>query len=59
MEQNKLPLGFSLALAQNPQAMQVFANLSETKRQEILQKTHTVSSKAEMQELVDRLTTQA
>ena len=59
MEQNKLPLGFSFALAQNPQAMQVFANLSETKRQEILQKTHTVSSKDEMQELVDRLTTQA
>ena len=48
MEQNKLPLGFSFALAQNPQAMQVFANLSETKRQEILQKTHTVSSKDEM-----------
>ena len=59
MEQNKLPLGFSCALAQNPQAMQVFANLSETKRQEILQKTHAVSSKDEMQELVDRLTTQA
>lgn len=59
MEQNKLPLGFSFALAQNLQAMQVFANLSEIKRQEILQKTHTVSSKDEMQELVDRLTTQA
>ena len=59
MEQNKLPLGFSFALAQNPEAMKVFSNLSEKQQQEILRKTQTVSSKSEMQVLVDRLSAQA
>lgn len=59
MEQNNLPLGFSFALAQNPDAMQVFSNLSESKQQEILQKSHAVSSKDEMQALVNSLSAQA
>ena len=59
MEQNKLPLGFSFALAQNLEAMKVFSTLSEKQQQEILLKTQAVSSKDEMQALVNRLSAQA
>ena len=53
MEQGNMPLGFSFALAQNPKAMRTFANLSEAKQHEVLQKLHAVSSRNEMQAFVD------
>ena len=55
MKQNELPLGFAFALAQRPEAMQTFSNLPPTEQSEILQKAHNVSSKAEMQSLVNSL----
>ena len=55
MEQNHYPLGFCFALAQNSSAMKTFINLPELKQREILKQSHTVSSKAEMQALVDHL----
>ncbi len=55
MNQNDLPLGFAFALAQRPEAMQTFSNLPATEKSEILQKAHNVSSKAEMQSLVNSL----
>ncbi len=58
MEKNNLPLGFSFALAQNPDAMRIFANMSEARQAEILQKAHSVSSKDEMQSLVNNLSAQ-
>lgn len=56
MEREDLPLGFSFALAQNPDAMKVFSNLSEDKKAQVLQQAHGVSSKGEMQSLVNGLT---
>lgn len=56
MDKHELPLGFGFALAQNPKAMKNFASLSESKRSEILNKAHAVSSKEEMQSLVNGLT---
>ena len=53
MNQSDLPLGFAFALAQRPEAMQTFSNLPATEKSEILQKAHNVSSKAEMQSLVN------
>lgn len=53
MEQDKIPLGFSMALAQNPQAMQKFAMLSEKQKQEIISGTHSVKSKSEMRRYVN------
>lgn len=38
--------------------MQAFSNLSDVKKAEILQKAHSVSSKAEMQALVNSLSAQ-
>jgi len=58
MDKNDLPLGFSFALAQNPDAMKHFMELPETQQSEILQKAHQVSSKREMQSLVNDLSTQ-
>ena len=55
MDKNALPLGFSFALAQNPEAMLKFSNLPESKRSEILQQAHAISSKDEMQSLVNDL----
>lgn len=58
MEQKEIPLGFGMALAQNPDAMKVFSNLPESKQSEILNKAHTVKSKNEMQSLVNNLSVQ-
>ena len=55
MKQNDLPIGFSFALAQNPAAMKTFASLPQSMQTDILQKAGTVSSKAEMQSLVNEL----
>ena len=52
----ELPLGLGLALAQNPEAMKRFSSLSEPARSELLRKSHGVSSKKEMQALVQALT---
>lgn len=55
MKRDELPIGFSMALAQNPEAMQRFAMLSEDKKQEIIEGTHAVGSKREMHEYVNRI----
>ena len=55
MNRNDLPLGFAFALAQDPDAMQKFSCLSESQKSEILQKAHEVSSKEEIQALVEHL----
>ncbi len=55
MKRDEMPVGFSMALAQNPDAMQKFAMLSEDKKQEIINGTHSVKSKQEMHEYVNKL----
>jgi hypothetical protein len=51
----ELPLGFGMALAQNELAMQRFEALSEVEKQSVIRRTHSVTSKREMQQLVDSL----
>ncbi len=55
MERNEMPVGFAMALAMNPEAMQKFSMLSEEKMQEIIEKTHSVKSRDEMHRYVDSL----
>ena len=50
-----MPIGLGMALAQRPEAMEKFATLSKTKKQEIINGTHSVSSKEEMQQYVDKI----
>ena len=56
--ENNLPLGFSFALAQNPEAMKAFSNFPEAKQTEILNRAKSVVSKSEMQMLVNSLSSQ-
>lgn len=58
MEQNGMPLGFGFALAQNPDAMRIFSTLPKSRQTEILNTAQSVSSKEEMQRLVNSLTMQ-
>ncbi len=55
MKRNEMPVGFSMALAQNPEAMQKFSMLSEEKKNEIINDTHSVKSSREMHEYVNKL----
>lgn len=55
MGELELPLGFGMALAQNEGAMKQFESLSEAEKQAVLQRTHSVRSRAQMQQLVAEL----
>lgn len=55
MEQHELPMGFGMALAQHPEAMARFSALSEAEQQAIVEGTHTVHSKREMQAYVEQM----
>ena len=57
MQRDEMPMGFSMALAQNPLALQKFAMLSEDKKKQIIDGTHSVNSKQEMHEYVNKITT--
>jgi len=50
-----LPLGFGIALARNPEAMKLFASLSDSERQSVIEGAHRVRSKEEMREYVDSI----
>ena len=56
MESNMLPLGLGMALAQNEAAMKRFESMTEPEKQALIQRTHQVKSKREMQQLVNQLT---
>ncbi len=55
MERSEMPVGFAMALAMNPKAMEKFALLDEDKKQEIIAGTHSVRSRDEMQRYVSGL----
>ena len=52
MERHEMPVGFGMALAQNPDAMQKFASLSEKKKHEIIRGIHSVKSREDMRRYV-------
>ena len=49
---SELPIGFAIALAMNEPAMKKFESLSPAEKESIIQQTHTVKSRQEMQKLV-------
>ena len=55
MDSLELPLGFGMALAQNEQAMQVFEAMTDAQKRAVLEQTHAVTSRREMQQLVSEL----
>ena len=55
---SELPMGFGMALAKNTKALTVFASLPEEHRRAVIDGTHAIRSKREMQQYVDGLTAQ-
>ena len=55
MTKDEMPVGFAMALAMNPEAMQKFGTLSEEQKQQIIEGTHSVKSRDEMRRYVDSL----
>lgn len=54
-----LPMSFGMALLQNERAALAFYALSPAQQQAVIQRTHAISSKAEMRALVSDLADQA
>lgn len=52
---NELPLGFGMALAQHPDAMDVFSKMDDKEKQSVIDKTHYIQSKTEMHNFVIEL----
>ncbi|MDQ5984254.1 MAG: hypothetical protein RUMPE_01300 [Eubacteriales bacterium SKADARSKE-1] len=50
-----IPMGLGMALAQNIDSMDYFNSLSEDERQEVINHTHTVQSKQDMQNYVGEM----
>ena len=50
MEKGEIPIGFGMALAMNPEAMKKFSDLPEARQKAIIDGTHNVNSKSEMQQ---------
>ena len=50
-----LPLGFGMALAQRSEAMQRFCALTHEEQRMVIDHTHQIHSKQEMQAFVDHL----
>lgn len=48
----ELPMGFGMALARNLSAMEHFSSLSPDRQRDIIDQTHRVTSKSEMQSFV-------
>ena len=55
MDFYQVPIGFGLALSSNTAAMNRYAHLSESQKQDILNKAHNVRSEEEMYSLVASL----
>lgn len=55
MTKDEMPVGFAMALAMNPEAMQKFGALNEEQKQQIIAGTHAVKSRDEMRRYVDSL----
>ena len=55
MDFYKIPIGFGLALSSNTAAMNRYAHMSESQKQDILNQAHNVRSEKEMYSLVASL----
>lgn len=58
MTKDEMPVGFAMALAMNPAAMQKFSALPPEQKQAIIAGTHEVKSRNEMHRYVDSIVNQ-
>ena len=55
MDFYKVPIGFGMALAMNPPALNAYSAMTEQQKQEILNKAHNANSEQEMHQIVNGL----
>lgn len=55
MDFYKVPIGFGMALAMNPNAMNAYSAMTEEQKRAIVNKAHNVRSEREMHDLVNSL----
>ncbi len=55
MDFYKVPIGFGMALAMNPTALNVYSAMTEGQKREILDKAHHAQSEQEMHQIVNSL----
>ncbi len=53
MDFYKVPIGFGMALAMNPPAMNAYSAMTEEQKQAILSKAHNARSEQEMHQIVN------
>jgi hypothetical protein len=57
MDFYKVPIGFGMALAMNPTALNAYSALTEEQKQIVLDRAHKAGSEAEMHSIVQSLAT--
>lgn len=55
MDYYKVPIGFGMALAMNPPALNAYSAMSEDQKQAILNKAHNALSEQEMHSIVNSI----
>lgn len=57
MDYYKVPVGFGMALAMNPPALNAYSAMTEQQKQAILSKAHNACSEKEMHDIVNHIAT--
>lgn len=55
MNNFEMPVGLGMALAMNPKAMEKFSSLTEKEKSDIVNGTHAIHSRKEMQKYVSNI----
>ncbi len=55
MDFYKVPIGFGMALAMNPVAMNTYSAMTQEQKQAVLEKAHNARSEHEMHQIVNGL----
>ena len=55
MDFYKVPIGFGMALAMNPPALNAYSAMTEEQKQAILSRAHNAQSKQEMHRIVNSI----
>lgn len=58
MDFYKVPIGFGMALAMNPTALNAYSAMTEAQKQAVLSKAHNARSEQEMHQIVNSLAAQ-
>lgn len=57
MDFYKVPVGFGMALAMNPPALNAYSAMTEEQKKEILNRAHNAHSEKEMHDIVNSIST--